>query len=224
MKKKKQIDYEKLWEQFSRRHSHEIIGEVEISIAFAKYVIEKTKKKRKYPKKEEKPKVEKKDTLLQPPYKAIFLDRDGTINKRPKPHHYVRFIADLKTKMFPYTEQHIKILKKAGYKVFLITNQAGISKGIISTLEYNKMLRYLSTLGIDMIYTCPHTDEENCKCRKPKSGMIHQAVHDWKIDLKTSWMVGDTDRDYMAGINAGCKVYQGTLENFIKTIIMHLGD
>jgi len=148
---------------------------------------------------------------------AVFLDRDGVLNKKAKDHCYVRRCADLKRRMFPLVKEDIKQIKKKGYMVIIITNQAGINKGVIDELEYNRMNRHLTNLGVDMVYTCPHDyKKERCRCRKPSPKMIFQAAKDWGINLKKSWMVGDDEKDMEAGLKAGCIVFRGTLNEFVN--------
>lgn len=137
--------------------------------------------------------------------KAVFFDRDGTLNKsfiiKNKPYapkSYKDF------QIFPESIEVVRILKKAGYLIVVVTNQPDISTGLISKSELKKMHRDLKkTLDIDEIFHCPHTDEKGCKCRKPKPGMIHKAKKKWGIDLNKSYLVGDQWKDIEAGRSAG---------------------
>lgn len=222
MAKKKQLNYDKLWAKYmkSMKKNPGTYSVEKIAFDFARMCVKETKKRKK--KKLKKEKVEKKgevkgDMKLEAE-KAIFLDRDGVINKRAKEHCYVRYASDLKRRMFPNVEDNIKKLKKEGYKVIIISNQAGINKGIIDKMEYNKMIRYLTNLGIDMIYTCPHNYlKEKCDCRKPSPKMIIQASDEWNISRKDSWMVGDDNTDMESGKSAKCKTFKGTLQEFIDS-------
>ena len=96
-------------------------------------------------------------------------------------------------------------LNKNGYYLFIVSNQPDISRGNIKkgTIEkINKII--LKELPVKEIYTCPHEDFHNCKCRKPKPGMILELAERWKIDLKKSFIIGDNWKDMKAGEVAGC--------------------
>jgi len=139
--------------------------------------------------------------------KAVFLDRDGVINKERK--DYVKTINELE--IFPNISKCIKELKKNNYLVIVITNQSAINRGLTNLQKindiHNKIQTFLETFNtkIDAFYICPHRPDENCLCRKPHSQMIIQASNDFDIDLQSSWMIGDNDSDILAGKNAGCK-------------------
>lgn len=149
--------------------------------------------------------------------KAIFLDRDGTINKN------VGFLRD--TEEFELIEgvaEAIKLINESGYLCIVITNQPVVARGEVTfkKLEdiHNKMETLLGYKGayVDAIYFCPHHPHRgyagevaelkiDCDCRKPKPGMLLKAAEDFNIDLENSWMVGDSENDIKAGRNAGCK-------------------
>ncbi len=139
---------------------------------------------------------------------AIFLDRDGVINKE------VNYLSDPND--FEYIEgsiEALQILKKKGYLLIVITNQAGIARGYFTerTLHkiHNKMIATLNknNIFLDDIFFCPHHPEftGTCNCRKPNPGMIIQAVKKHDIDLENSYMIGDTLNDINTGKNAQCK-------------------
>jgi histidinol-phosphate phosphatase family protein len=144
----------------------------------------------------------KKNTTLRP---AIFLDRDGTLiryrNVITKKEH-VRPLASVSS---------LKRLADAGFLLIVITNQPPIEKGDISVgkaKELNETLRSnLKKLGvlIDAIYTCPHRHITGCDCKKPRLGMIESARKDFNIDIKKSWLVGDTHTDIETGKRARLK-------------------
>ena len=146
---------------------------------------------------------------------VIFLDRDGVINE--KRDDYVKSTSELK--IFPYVAQSIKKFHELGFIVIVITNQSVINRGIIThdQLEkiHNKIKENLKLSGtkIEAFYYCPHTPEESCSCRKPKTGLILQAVSDWNINLDSSWFFGDSDSDIAAGKSTGCKTMKIT-DNF----------
>ena len=140
--------------------------------------------------------------------KAIFLDRDGVINKE------VSHLSDPKN--FEFIEgsiEALKILKQKSFLLIVITNQAGIARGIFTeeTLIaiHDKMNNILSKkdIQLDDIYYCPHHPEftGSCDCRKPNPGMILKAKLKYNIDLTNSFMVGDTLNDIQTGITAKCK-------------------
>ena len=135
--------------------------------------------------------------------KVIFLDRDGTLNVRPPKAQYVT-----DPEYFVWIEnakEAIKYLKDEGYEIYLISNQPGIARGMMSTDQLyavnEKMLKDLKSIGadIDGIYFCPHGWDEGCDCRKPKPGMLYQAQRDHSIDLTKSILIGDDERDIEAG-------------------------
>lgn len=149
--------------------------------------------------------------------KAIFLDRDGTINKTAgfinKPEQF---------ELIPGVTEAIKSINKSGFLAIVITNQPVIARGECSFEElqaiHNKMETELGKEGafIDGIYVCPHHTDKgyagerpdykfDCNCRKPKAGLLLQAAKDFNIDLLQSYMIGDSQRDVEAGINANVK-------------------
>lgn len=146
--------------------------------------------------------------------KVIFLDRDGVINKYPGDKDYVKSWKEFR--FLPGVKSALKKLSDSSFKIFIISNQAGISKGIYSKksldLITEKMLKELSEDNIDMagVYYCIHREEDNCSCRKPKTGLIDMAIKKLKeegleIDLSCSYFVGDTIKDMEAGKMAGLK-------------------
>lgn len=137
--------------------------------------------------------------------KAIFLDRDGVIiENRP---NYVRSWADVE--FIQESLSALARLRDSTYKIVIITNQAGIGHGVISRAtvdEINERLVHViqSANGrVDKIYLCPHKPSDGCNCRKPKPGLILDAVQDFNIDLKQSILIGDNISDVQVGINAG---------------------
>ena len=148
--------------------------------------------------------------------KAIFLDRDGTINR------YVGFLRAIdKFELLPGAAEAIKRINQSGYLAIVVTNQPVIARGEVSWDELNKIHRKMQTLlgqegaYIDGIYVCPHHPDKgfegerpeykfDCECRKPKPGLLLQAAKDFNIDLSQSYMIGDSERDVEAGKSAGC--------------------
>lgn len=138
--------------------------------------------------------------------KAMFIDRDGTINVNVE---YLDNPDDFK--MYPGVAEGIKLLKDNGFKIIVVTNQSGIARGYFSeeTLEkiHERMKNEFSKKGtsIDAIYYCPHHPDDGCNCRKPNSGLFEKAVKDLKIDVKRSFIIGDRMLDVEAGYKIGCK-------------------
>jgi D-glycero-D-manno-heptose 1,7-bisphosphate phosphatase len=146
--------------------------------------------------------------------KAVFLDRDGVITQEPP--HYAHKIDQLE--LIPKSAEAIRLLNINGFKVIVVSNQAGVARGYYQEKDIqiynNEMKRQLEEKGayIDAIYYCPHypkaTIKEyriNCDCRKPKPGMLKQAEKDLNLNLKLSFLVGDKISDIEAGYRAGCK-------------------
>ena len=163
--------------------------------------------------------------------KAIFLDRDGTINKM------VGFITKPEQfELIPGVSEAIKKMNKAGFLVIVVTNQPVIARGDCSFEElqmiHDKMETELGKEGafVDAIYVCPHHTDKgfegerpeykcNCDCRKPKPGLLLQAARDFNIDLSESYMIGDSERDVDAGKNAGVKEAFKILENEANSLL-----
>ncbi|MFH1860263.1 MAG: D-glycero-beta-D-manno-heptose 1,7-bisphosphate 7-phosphatase [bacterium] len=142
--------------------------------------------------------------------RVVFLDRDGVINKKLEGDYvksYDEFI------FLPGAIDAIKKIKQKGLLVIIITNQSGIGRGIMSaedlSMVHEQMLAELKKDGvlIDAIYYCPHSPDNGCDCRKPMDGLFKQALMDFNIDIKNSWMIGDEQKDIDAGEKAGCKTY-----------------
>jgi D-glycero-D-manno-heptose 1,7-bisphosphate phosphatase len=140
---------------------------------------------------------------------AVFLDRDGVINRKPPEGDYITRWEDME--LLPGVVEGIALLNQANFCVIVITNQRCVAKGLISVagLEeiHRRMTETLARSGatVDGIYYCPHDLEASCACRKPAPGMLLEAARSRGIDLLSSWMVGDSDIDVEAGRKAGCK-------------------
>ena len=149
--------------------------------------------------------------------KAIFLDRDGTINK------YVGFLRNIDDfELIEGVSEAIRKINQSGYLAIVVTNQPVIARGEVTCEELHEIHRKMETLlgkegaYIDGIYVCPHHPDKgfegerpeykmDCDCRKPKPGLLLQAAQDFNIDLAQSYMIGDSERDVEAGRNAGCR-------------------
>jgi len=139
--------------------------------------------------------------------KAVFLDRDGTINNN-KDHYYVWRIEDFEFN--PGAIEALRELKARGYLLVVITNQGGVSKGEYNLDDVDILHHHMSAeleregIDLDEIYICPHHDTiEACLCRKPLPLMIEKAMARFDIDPRRSYMIGDSQRDMEAGIAAG---------------------
>jgi D-glycero-D-manno-heptose 1,7-bisphosphate phosphatase len=145
--------------------------------------------------------------------RAVFLDRDGTINVEKE---YLHKIEDFE--FIPGAPEAIKRLKDAGFLVIVVSNQSGIGRGYFDEAVVEQLHRHiqdeLACLGtsIDAFYFCPHHPEEGlgeykvvCDCRKGQPGMLLQAAREYDIDLQQSFMVGDKLADIEAGERAGCQ-------------------
>ena len=141
--------------------------------------------------------------------KAVFLDRDGVINRKPPEGQYVTRWEELQ--FLPGVPEAIILLTGAGYSVFVVSNQRGVAKGLPTQDElvaiHRRMCQELADAGavITKVYYCPHEKQPPCSCRKPAPGMLLTAAQSYDLDLGSSWMVGDSDIDVAAGRNAGCK-------------------
>ena len=141
--------------------------------------------------------------------RAIFLDRDGVINRYPGDKKYVTTWKGFR--FLPGAKHAIAALHKAKFKLFIISNQAGVGKGIYARekldLITKNMLRQIRESGgnLDKVYYCIHRPEENCSCRKPKAGAIRLIAKKYPLDIKGSFFIGDTIRDIKTAHLAGCK-------------------
>jgi D-glycero-D-manno-heptose 1,7-bisphosphate phosphatase len=137
---------------------------------------------------------------------AVFLDRDGTINRNDvrdgKPYAPTR-LEDFR--YLPGAAEAIARFKAKGYLVIVVTNQPDLTTGNVAPAVIEAMhARLRQELGVDDVMVCPHTDAAGCDCRKPKPGLLLRAAETWGIDLARSVMVGDRWRDVEAGRAAGC--------------------
>jgi D-glycero-D-manno-heptose 1,7-bisphosphate phosphatase len=141
--------------------------------------------------------------------RAVFLDRDGVINRKAPEGSYVASLSEFE--VLPGSLEAIAKLCGNGWQVFLVTNQRGIARGIVSVDAVDKihgwLLERVRDAGgrITQVYVCPHDYSDLCDCRKPNPGMLLRAAREHSLDLAHSWMVGDSLRDIQAGQAAGCK-------------------
>lgn len=138
------------------------------------------------------------------PWPAIFLDRDGTLMRD------VDYCGDpAEVEVFPQAPETLRGLKQNGYKLIVITNQSGIGRGYFTEAGYRaveaEFLRQLGDGLIDASYHCPDLPGSNSVRRKPGPGMIFEAQHDHRLDLRRSFMIGDKASDIGCGRNAGTR-------------------
>ncbi|MGH7507384.1 MAG: HAD-IIIA family hydrolase [Longimicrobiales bacterium] len=140
---------------------------------------------------------------------AVILDRDGVLNERPPRAEYVTTPEQFR--WLPGARQAVTELAAAGWRIIVVSNQAGIGRGAmtVAALEavHDRMRSDASATGgrIDAIYVCPHDWDAGCSCRKPRPGMLLQAQRDFHLDLTRTVFIGDDERDAMAADAAGCQ-------------------
>lgn len=139
--------------------------------------------------------------------RAVFLDRDGVINRAfvvdgiPAP---AKSLDQLQ--ILPRVGEAVEMLRSAGFELVVVTNQPDVARGNLSKEAVESIHRQLQMeLQIKHFYTCFHDDQDHCDCRKPKSGLLEYAAQDLDLDLRQSFMVGDRWRDIAAGQTAGCR-------------------
>lgn len=138
--------------------------------------------------------------------KAFFLDRDGVINVD---HGYVSKIEDFQfvDGLFPV----LRALAAKGYALIVVTNQSGIGRGYYTEEDFQRVTRWMQQCLADEkielagVYSCPHSPESDCDCRKPAPGMFLQAIREHGIDPENSWMIGDKPSDMTAAAAAGIR-------------------
>ncbi len=142
------------------------------------------------------------------PMPAAFLDRDGTII-HDRAGSYLTCAA--KMRLYKAAPEALKIIQDLGYRLIIITNQSAVSRGYMTLAKSiainRKLAEILRRKGvlIEGIYFCPHAPGQNCRCRKPRPGLVKEALKRHKIDLKKSVMIGDKESDAMLAKNLGIK-------------------
>lgn len=141
--------------------------------------------------------------------KVVLLDRDGVINQKAPEGDYIKNWAEFE--FLPGAVKALALLTANGYDIHIITNQRGISRGLMSTSDLDEIHRKMKAelekqaAKIDGIYVCPHGKEDGCGCRKPKPGLLLQAASDYDFNLTKAVFIGDSLSDLQAGDAAGCK-------------------
>lgn len=137
--------------------------------------------------------------------KAIFLDRDGTINVETEYLHECD-----KLQFIPGSVEALAMMKGKGYLLIVVSNQSGVGRGFFSMEDVERVNGYMNELleqknaAIDAFYCCPHVEADHCTCRKPETGLYRKAAGDFDIDMKASFMVGDKITDILAAGQLGC--------------------
>ena len=140
--------------------------------------------------------------------RALFLDRDGVINRsfinhagKPQaPRSFKDFI------FLPYVKKYLDEIKKNNFFIFVVTNQPDISYGYLKKNELEKMHNKIySKLSVTQIFTCIHGKNQNCKCRKPKTSMFKMAIKKYKLNIKSSYTIGDRSSDINASLKCNIK-------------------
>jgi len=140
--------------------------------------------------------------------RAVFLDRDGTLNVRPPEHEYVTAADDFV--WIPGAREALGTLARAGYVLTVVSNQRGVRRGLVSPEVLHeieqRIQRDLAAEGcsVGRFRYCFHNDEDDCACRKPKPGMILDLARELNLNLAESWVIGDAPSDVAAGKAAGC--------------------
>jgi len=140
--------------------------------------------------------------------RAVFLDRDGVLNRAPAgADGVVRPPANPQDlEIIPRAKEACDLLRAGGYTLVVVTNQPDVPRGRLTRAAVEEMNRIVSTaLGLDDIRVCYHDDADRCACRKPAPGMLVDAARDRGLDLRRSSIVGDSWRDMEAGRRAGCR-------------------
>jgi D-glycero-D-manno-heptose 1,7-bisphosphate phosphatase len=141
--------------------------------------------------------------------RAAFIDRDGTINVQPPEHEYLGGVRDLE--ILPGAMEGMNALADCGFALVIASNQRGVGRGLISMDDVNaidaEIRRLAAKAGAEIAgsYYCPHLNDDDCDCRKPKPGLLLRAAEEMALDLAASWMVGDSATDIQAGVAAGCR-------------------
>ncbi len=136
--------------------------------------------------------------------RAVFMDRDGVLMEE------VHYCADpAKVRVFPGVPQALRKLKASGFRTFIITNQSGIGRGLITEAQYHavqdELLRQLGPGAIDASYFCPDLPDSGSSRRKPEPGMVLEAAAEYDLDLAASYFIGDKGSDIECGRRAGTR-------------------
>ncbi len=141
--------------------------------------------------------------------RVVFLDRDGVINRFPGRKKYVTSLK--KFKLLKGAREAVALLTRRGFRLFVISNQAGVAKGLYTKKELARMTRYMLTElrqaggRVQRVLYCLHRPDAGCGCRKPRIGALKAATRNIRVNKKESYFIGDSVKDVQAGRNFGCK-------------------
>lgn len=144
---------------------------------------------------------------MTPPSPFVLLDRDGVLNVDRS--HSVRDRSEFE--LISGATEAVRLINDKGYRVVVVTNQACVGRGDLATDELDAIHRILRREireaggQVEDIYVCPHVDADECECRKPNPGLLHQAQQDHGFELADTFFIGDDDRDMRAAQNAGAR-------------------
>lgn len=153
--------------------------------------------------------------------RAVFLDRDGTINREKG------YLRDLnKLYIYSNTARAIRLLSEAGFKIIVVSNQSGVGRGMIRRSDFKNINRKIKEslagkgANVDAFYICPHHPDDNCNCRKPRTGLINKAAKRFDLKLSSSYIIGDKLSDIelkkTAGLKEGILVLTGFGEKHLR--------
>lgn len=138
---------------------------------------------------------------------AVFLDRDGVINRVPLRDGQP--VTPRRFEEFEFVEDiagEVRRIKAAGFLTFVITNQPDVARGLLPPEELERMSAAIrSHLSVDEVWVCPHDDADKCSCRKPKPGMVDLAREKYAIDVGRSFLIGDSWKDMELAARVGCR-------------------
>ena len=152
--------------------------------------------------------------------KAVFLDRDGVINRNRE--EYVLDISEFE--FLPNVFESLRILKSKGYKIHIISNQSCVARGLLTVQKLNEITRYMldnikkNGADIDSVDYCIHHPDDKCECRKPNTGMLKSVVEKNGYEISDVWFIGDRKSDIEAGNRMGCKTILVNTDEYFKTL------
>lgn len=157
---------------------------------------------------------------------TVILDRDGVLNKKPPKAQYVRSWSEFE--WLPGAQDALRLLRVSGFRVIVVSNQAGIARGEMSEADLARIHEHMTAEveqaggHIERIYYCPHNWDSTCECRKPRPGMLFQAQRDFHLDLTRTVFVGDDERDAQAADAAGSPFLQVTHDRSLLDCVREL--
>lgn len=154
--------------------------------------------------------------------KVVFLDRDGVLNKKSPKAYYITSWKQFE--FLPKVKEALQFIAKKKYKIFIVTNQAGVAREFMTQKEldiiHKNLQKELTKIGVKIqgVYSCTHGWDAGCFCRKPKPGLFFKAAADYNVNLYDSYCIGDDERDIIAGKLAGCQTFLVTKRKSLYSI------